>query len=77
MKKKLKKKLKRTHKTPDIKLTDLLNSLRLVSAIMLTVGEDMRYFGGWGEIGDHGIDMIMAAGIVRGWADEIKKVSLK
>lgn len=39
-----------------------------VAKSMKRLGCEMEYFGGFGEIGDHGREMIGAAVIARGWA---------
>jgi hypothetical protein len=38
---------------------------------MLNLGADMDYYGGTGEIGDHGRELIGAALIAREWADKM------
>lgn len=42
--------------------------LRWLSHRMQSVGAEMEYYGGFGEIGDHGREMQGAAGIALGWA---------
>ena len=38
---------------------------------MLNLGADMNRYGGMGEIGDHGREMIGAGLIAREWADKM------
>ena len=38
---------------------------------MASLGVDMDYIGGFGEIGDHGREMVGAAAVAVGWADGI------
>jgi hypothetical protein len=39
---------------------------------MQSVGAEMEYYGGFGEIGDHGRELQGAAGIALGWAKGIE-----
>ena len=39
-----------------------------VAKSMKNLGYEMEYFGGFGEVGDRGREMIGAAVIARGWA---------
>ena len=45
--------------------------LRSVARMMADLGSDMDYIGGFGEIGDHGREMVGAAAVAVGWADGI------
>ena len=45
--------------------------LRSVARAMASLGADMDYIGGFGEIGDHGREMVGAASVAVGWADGI------
>ena len=47
--------------------------LRWLSMEMLDVGELLDFYGGFGEIGEHGREMIGASKIAAGWADGIEK----
>jgi len=46
--------------------------LEIVAEAMQATGERMAYLGGFGEIGDHGREMIGAAGIAREWAMRLR-----
>lgn len=46
--------------------------LRWLSHRMQSVGAEMEYYGGFGEIGDHGREMQGAASIALGWAKGIE-----
>jgi hypothetical protein len=43
-----------------------------VSEIMRQVGADMDYYGGFGEIGNHGRMMVGASKMAKSWADGIE-----
>jgi len=47
--------------------------LRILSAQMLDVGVFLDFYGGFGEIGEHGREMIGASKIAAGWADGIEQ----
>lgn len=47
--------------------------LKLISHGMLTVGEDTEYYGGFGEIGQHGREMKSASNLVLEWARGIEE----
>ena len=51
----------------------LIGDLRLISERMKSVGLFMEFYGGFGEIGEHGREMIGASKIAAGWADGIEK----
>jgi len=40
---------------------------------MLQIGEDMDYYGGFGEIGQHGREMISASQLALDWARGIER----
>ena len=42
---------------------------------MNMLGIDMEYYGGFGEIAEHGQELLGAAKIVRNWADGIDKLT--
>lgn len=47
----------------------LAKRVRRVAALMQKLGADMDYYGGFGEVGQHGREMQGAARIALGWAD--------
>ena len=51
----------------------LIGDLRLISERMKSIGLFMEFYGGFGEIGEHGREMIGASKIAAGWADGIEK----
>lgn len=51
--------------------------LKRVSELMRAIGADMDYYGGFGEMGEHGREMIGAAKIARGWADKMSASRIK
>lgn len=52
----------------------LAKRIRDVAERMWRLGNHMSYYGGFGEIGQHGREMAGAANIARGWAMEIEKL---
>ena len=56
---------------PAHSLDRLVRRLRLTATTMLNLGADMNRYGGMGEIGDHGREMIGAGLIAREWADKM------
>lgn len=52
----------------------IVRRLKRLSNEMLQVGEDMDYYGGFGEIGQHGREMISASQLALDWARNIEKV---
>ena len=67
---------KKTSKSPRAKcgphcVQRLVRRLKRVAELMRTIGADMDYYGGWGEMGDHGREMLGAAKIARDWADKM------
>lgn len=59
---------------PDIPQTrpEIAAALRDLSIQMLTIGAAMDYYGGMGEIGQHGRELINAATIASEWAAAIE-----
>lgn len=53
-------------------LGGLPNRLRTIARLMLEVGADMDYFGGFGEMGINGRQMIQSVRTVTAWADQIE-----
>ena len=60
--------MKTQNKTTPAKLSKELYKL---SQKMEKLGLKMEYYGGFGEIGKHGRELVGASVIARGWADEI------
>ncbi len=52
---------------------ETMNELRFMSMSMQRLGGLMDFYGGLGEIGDHGRELIGASKIAAGWADGIQK----
>jgi hypothetical protein len=52
----------------------IVRRLKRLSNEMLQVGEDMDYYGGFGEIGQHGREMISASQLALDWARNIEKL---
>ena len=50
---------------------NIAKRLRWLSHRMQSVGAEMEYYGGFGEIGEHGREMQGAASIALGWAKGI------
>jgi len=50
----------------------LPDRLRNIAALMLDAGCDMDYFGGTGEMGFNGRQMILSVRTVSKWADQIE-----
>ncbi len=46
--------------------------LRALAEAMETLGADMDYYGGLAPWGQHGREMVNAAGMARAWADEME-----
>ena len=53
----------------------LVFRLRKLYRRMNMLGIDMEYYGGFGEIAEHGQELLGAAKIVRNWADGIDKLT--
>ena len=54
------------------RMESLPERIREVAGIMMSIGIDMDYIGGLGELGAHGRELMGAAGIARKWADSIE-----
>jgi hypothetical protein len=52
---------------------ELAEELRIVAGIMHRTGTRLAYYGGFGEIGAHGREMIGAAKIAKSWVREIRR----
>lgn len=50
----------------------IAKQLRKLSKLMTTLGVAMDYYGGFGEIAQHGREMVGAGEIARGWARGIE-----
>lgn len=50
---------------------EIAASLRELAADMIELGTTMDYYGGMGEMGKHGREMMGAGSIAASWADEI------
>lgn len=50
-----------------------VNKLRRLSWLMNDTGAFLDFYGGFGEIGQHGREMIGASKIAAGWADGIEQ----
>ena len=46
----------------------MVRRLMRLSKTMLTIGEEMDYYGGFGEMGQHGREMISASQLALDWA---------
>ena len=55
------------------KLAKLPGRLTELAKWMDRLGWEMNYYGGFGEIGQHGLELMGAAKIARGWAKGIKR----
>jgi hypothetical protein len=53
--------------------TELAEELRIVAGIMHRTGTRLAYYGGFGEMGAHGREMIGAAKIAKSWVREISR----
>ena len=51
----------------------MVRRLKRISNEMLQIGEDMDYYGGFGEIGQHGREMISASQLALDWARGIER----
>jgi hypothetical protein len=51
----------------------MVRRLMRLSQTMLTIGEEMDYYGGFGEIGQHGREMITASQLALDWARGMKR----
>ena len=72
--KKQKPKAKKDGASPALSVTtaNIAKRLRWLSHRMQSVGAEMEYYGGFGEIGEHGREMQGAASIALGWAKGIE-----
>lgn len=72
--KKPKPKAKKDGASPAFSVTpaNIAKRLRWLSHRMQSVGAEMEYYGGFGEIGEHGREMQGAASIALGWAKGIE-----
>lgn len=53
-------------------LTTLPRRLRELAKWMDRLGWEMSYYGGFGEVGQHGRELMDAAAVARGWAKGIE-----
>lgn len=68
-----KKIMRESRRKPKLVTSETLSyDLYKLSRQMEKLGADMDYYGGFGEVGKHGRELIEAAKIARGWADGIK-----
>lgn len=56
---------------------DIINRLRAVSEVMITLGCDIDYYFGLNPLSAHGAEMIGAGYIAAEWADEMEKEVVK
>lgn len=76
--------MKKTKKTETVKpkaakppsTSALAKRVRRVAALMQKLGADMDYYGGFGEVGQHGREMQGAARIALGWADGMERAPI-
>lgn len=52
---------------------ELAEELRIVAGIMHRTGTRLAYYGGFGEMGGHGREMVGAAKIAKSWVREIRR----
>jgi hypothetical protein len=55
------------------KLDSIPEELDALAHKMRALGAKMEYYGGFGEMAQHGMEMQGAANIARGWAKGIRK----
>lgn len=50
----------------------LIEKMKALKEQMLDVAADMDFFGGFGEIRQHGLELAGAAGVLQTWIDGIE-----
>ena len=51
---------------------EIAEEIEIIAAQMRNCGHRMAYVGGFGELGDHGREMIEAANTAQGWVDHLR-----
>lgn len=57
-------------------ILSLSKDLYKLSCKMKDLGVKMDYYGGFGEMGKHGRELVNASALARSWANEIKNNNL-